>query len=112
MRLPFQYSIFLVLVLLFGCVSGATVITGTVRTPIEINDVKIYAEPPQKYEVIAIVDAFGSALTIQQTYKQEIEELKKRAAEVGANGLLITTTTGGLPGAPKFSGKAIYVPKE
>lgn len=117
--------IFLFCAVLFGCASGTIIITGTPRTAIDPYYVTMYAEAPAKYEVIGIVSASSDmGWTEQDCVNYAIEELKKQAAKIGANGVLIekigTDNSGGfvtsgvyIPVTAKtISGKAIYVPKD
>jgi hypothetical protein len=121
---------------LFGCASGTVLLTAPPRNPIDLAQVKIYREAPEAYEVIGMVEAFSEAGTSkEQTQGFALVELKKQAAKIGANGVIInsideepvsyTMPTAG-PSAYKgggsgrtlagrktgiaLSGKAIYVP--
>jgi len=70
--------------------SGSILITGTPRTPIAIEEVTLYTSPPSNYEVIGIVNASSDAGWSQQgSLDYAVEHLKKEAANVGANGVLI-----------------------
>ena len=87
---------------------------------------KLYLEAPKTYEGIGIVNASSDAgWTEQGSVDYAIEELKKQAAKLGANGVLIASTgeqtstiiggygTGYLYAVPvtakTVSGKAIFV---
>ena len=80
-----------------ACYPVSHVIIGETRTPIEYTDVKVYIDYPDNYEKIAIVEA-GSDLAIkdisidithQQKTNKALERLKKEAALLGANGIVI-----------------------
>lgn len=78
--------------LVAGCASGSALVTGTRRAPIEPEAVKIYLEPPGQYETIAVVEAAsGSGLTKQGSLDYATAELRKQAAKLGANGVLLQT---------------------
>jgi hypothetical protein len=92
------------LVLTVGaCASGSAIVTGTTRAPISLEQVKIYLEPPADFEVIGLVNASSdSGWTEQGSQDYAIKELKKQAAKLGANGVLLiasgektTTAVGG-----------------
>ena len=86
----------LALVPLAGCQSGSITVTGTARPPIQEVDVQVYAEPPAEYEVIALLEsAPGSGWSQQAQRDSAIQDLKRKAASVGANGILITGSTHG-----------------
>jgi hypothetical protein len=75
-----------------ACVSSHIMI-GQARPPISPDDVKIYFHPPEtKYEEIALIDTSskgGFGMTAQGKTDVVIKRLKKEAAELGANGVLL-----------------------
>jgi hypothetical protein len=78
---------------LLGCASGSTIVTGTPRAPIAPERVKFYLDPPERFEVIGLVSASSDAgWTEQGSVDYAIQELKKQAAKVGANGVLLVST--------------------
>jgi hypothetical protein len=79
-------------VLLASCSTSSHVLVGTARSPISPDLVKVYTQPPAKYEQIAILNANSSgsmALTSQQNMDKAIERMKAEAAKLGANGILL-----------------------
>lgn len=79
--------------LLIGCTltRGSSVVVGKVRPPINPESVKLYTTLPAKYEQVALVSAdsrndFASA---QNLTDAAINRLKREAARVGANGILL-----------------------
>lgn len=85
--------LFLCLLTWVGCATGSSIVTGTVRPAINSNDVKLYLDPPVEYETIGIVDASSEVkFSSQAATDRTIKELKKQAAKIGANGILITNT--------------------
>ena len=114
--------VLLIATLLVACASGSSVITGKVRAPIDPSRVQIYSEKPEGSDVIGIVSASSDAgWTEQGSLDYAMQELKSRAAKIGANGVLIenvgTATSGfimagnvAIPVSAKtISGKAIFV---
>ena len=109
-----------------GCAEGTTVVTGVTRAAISVEQVQLYTQPPQgSYQVIALVNArSGNGWTDQQSIDYAIGELKNQAADVGANGVILSqpsSQTGGfimtdyalIPyDEQKISGTAIYVPSQ
>jgi len=91
---------------------------------------KLIIEDPKKYEVIGIVKASSdSGWTAQQEMDYAIAELKKQAAKLGANGVILLSSgeksseAAGFTGSSGMmyfssvekastSGKAIYVIEE
>ncbi|MBI3398728.1 MAG: hypothetical protein HY026_05800 [Deltaproteobacteria bacterium] len=143
--------ILVIILLLAGCASGSVIITGNKRPPICLpiqqnmsesaqaerraclETIKLYSQEPKEYEVIGFVEATGkSGWTKQDKTNYAVKKLKELAAEIGANGVLLTSlgdkhamVGGAMPmyggGAimyaapvdqPSISGKAIYVIKE
>jgi len=117
--------LFFFLIVLFGCATGSTIITGNARSAIAPDEVKIYLDPPSQYEVIGLVEASSDVeLSSQAAQDRVINELKNRAAKIGANGVLLTNagsrTSGGYYSFGVFyageaktaQGQAIYVIRE
>lgn len=86
-------GIALALLIPSGCVltRGSHVIIGTPRPATNPAEVKLYTTLPEKYEQIAIVsaDSRHDFVTDQTLTNAAIERLKKEAAKVGANGILL-----------------------
>lgn len=76
-----------------ACASGSVIVTGKPRAPIAPEKVKIYLEPPAAFEVIGLVNASSDAgWTEQGSLDYAVEELKKQAAKLGANGVLLVSS--------------------
>jgi len=104
-----------------ACASGSAIVIGTKRPPIALEQVKLYLEPPASFEVIGLVTASSDAGWSEQgSVDYAVEELKKQAAALGANGLLLssavgseTTMVGKIPVTAKtVQGKAIFVKEQ
>jgi hypothetical protein len=78
---------------LTGCVSSQAVVVGRARPAISPDQVQIYLQPPEsKYDEIANLSASsrGSfSITTAGKIDIVIERLKKEAAKLGANGILL-----------------------
>ena len=79
---------------LAGCASSSQVVLiGTARPAISPDQVKIYLEPPEgTYEQIANLAASSEgsfAITAAGKMDEVVERLKRQAAKLGANGLLL-----------------------
>ena len=80
-----------------ACYPVSHVIVGETQTPIDYTDVKVYTDYPDNYEEIAIMEASSDLsykdLSIEFTHQQKtnkaLERLKKEAASLGANGVVI-----------------------
>src|SRR5262245_49022452 len=106
-----RLAILVLACMVIGCASGSVVLTGTKRSPIAPAEVKLFSTPPQKYEVIGIVKASSEmGLTEQGSMDFALKELKKQAAAIGANGILLRTVGIGGSETQSVAGDAIYVP--
>jgi hypothetical protein len=111
----------LVVILVVGCTltRGSSVLVGKKRAPIDPSVVKLYLEPPAKYEQVAILsaDARNAFASEQNLTDNTIERLKREAAALGANGILlqgfgnfqagttgVATVNPGYPGTPIVTG--------
>jgi hypothetical protein len=76
-----------------GCASTEVVVVGQARPAISPDRVQIYLQPPEtEYDQIANLTATsGGSLAISGAAKIDkvIERLKKEAAKLGANGILL-----------------------
>ncbi len=121
--------VLIAVLMISSCASGSYILTGQKRDPIDATLVKLYTEPPQQYEVIAIVNASSdSGWTQQGDMDYAVAEIKEQAAKLGANGIILIGTgetsstavktyrSGAIhtvsSTAQTVSGKAIYVTKE
>jgi len=102
-------TVIFVCAVLFGCVAGSSIVTGNVRPAISENEVKIYIDPPTQYETIGIVEA-SSAVEFSRQAAQDrvINQLKSRAAKLGANGVLLTNTGSQSSGTTGFWSNGIF----
>ena len=91
---------FLIVIFYFGCIPVSHIIVGETREPVDPSSVELYLDYPQEYEKIALIDA-GSNFAFkdpaflfdwQSKMDKVIERLKIKAAELGANGILILNT--------------------
>tara|TARA_S200000501_G_scaffold221167_1_gene207509 strand:+ start:316 stop:735 length:420 start_codon:yes stop_codon:yes gene_type:complete len=89
--------LFLSFFLVKSCYPVSHVIIGEKQTPLDFNDVKVYHDYPDNYEKIAIIEASSDIaikdlsieFTDQKKTNKALERLKKEAASLGANGIVI-----------------------
>lgn len=77
---------------LAGCASTNHVMTGTARPPITPDQVKVYWQPPARFEKIALLDATAHSAFVpggQKTVDKVVERLRAAAAKLGANGVIV-----------------------
>lgn len=87
-----QFSFLIAVLLLVGCTTGSALVTGTKRDPIDPSQVAIYRSVPDtKFEYIGIVKSEAEeVLSQQEALDRAAEELKKQAAKIGANGIILS----------------------
>lgn len=84
----------LILSVITGCtiVDSSAIVTGNTRSPILVEEVRIYRIAPDHFEEIAIV--FSSAghdfKKNSSLMNSAIQRLKEEAAKLGANGVLLS----------------------
>jgi hypothetical protein len=82
----------LVLAALLAACSTSSIVVGKTRPETKPDDVKIYLDPPHKFENIAIVQADSNGsfrFSAQGKIDAALGRAKREAARLGANGLLI-----------------------
>ena len=93
----FKLLLLLSLFVTIACYPVSHVIIGDTQAPIDYTNVKTYSDYPDTYEKIAIIEAssdlafkdFSIEFTHQQKTNKALERLKKEAASLGANGIVI-----------------------
>lgn len=107
----FRFSILIVLLLaIAGCSTGSHIIVGEVKPSLDPKIVKLYLAPPSEYEVIGIVEASSDVeFSTQAAQDRAIEELKKQAAKIGANGVLLQST-GNQTSTSGYYSAGVYYP--
>lgn len=110
---------FLLLVIaavLTACASGSALVTGQTRPEIaDHTAVSILTEMPEGAEEIAIVKASSdSGWTQQDSLDYAVDELKKQAAKVGANAVVLTgrDTSSQTVGVPVYGGGTVVSSSE
>lgn len=78
---------------LSGCViqRGSHIRTGEYRQPTSIESVQLYYQEPTQFKVLGMVTGEGSHAFVSDQHRMNkaIERMKKEAAALGANGVLI-----------------------
>ena len=83
--------------ILKSCYPVSHIIIGETQAPINYNNVKVYYDYPDVYKKIAIIEAssdiafkdFSIEFTHQQKTNKALDRLKKEAASLGANGIVL-----------------------
>lgn len=84
------FCLFSFSVIALGCASGSILVTGTTRTPTLPSQIVLYTTPPPEYELIGSINASSDAgLNLKGSLNYAVKRLKKEAAKVGANGVII-----------------------
>lgn len=88
-----------------GCATGTHIVTGIPRQSLKPSQVIIYQVPPAKFEVVGIVNATSPG-KFQHNMDDAVNELKKQAAEIGANGIILGNVMPGSESVGVASGNA------
>ena len=102
-------AIFILLTISTSCATGSSIITGQAKPAIDPSLVKIYLTPPEEHEVIGLVEA-SSEIELSRQWAQDrvINELKERAARIGANGVILQGTGSKSSGTTGYYSNGIY----
>jgi hypothetical protein len=98
------------LMLAAGCASSSYIITGRARPTISAELVKVYAAAPTNSEVIGTVSVTNPSGFSHYLNHPETEMLKKEAAQLGANGIIIGADSAQIIVGYQVSAVAIFVP--
>ena len=109
MKLSFAIAL-AVAAVLAGCTTPSAVIVGTPRPALAVEAVRVYDTAPPGAEVIARISAVGQGLTYNGAAQNALAVLKKRAAALGANGLVIDTSEQRIWEGHLISARAVFVP--
>ena len=109
-------GMFIIFTLLSGCSTSSRQIVGEKRTPLDSSEVQIYRAKPLEYEQIAFIQASSKnslAFSDEAMQKVIIERLKKEAAALGANGIILNQTeeqvTGSIGSGTGVSGRNVGI---
>lgn len=100
-----------------ACAAGSGIVTGQKRPPTDPKQVKLLLQPPQNHEVVGMVESRSiGGFTDQDKQNYALEELKKQAASIGANAIVLTgsgaeSATGGSFIKQPYGG-GIFVPNQ
>lgn len=86
-----SFLIIAAIIVTAGC-STSSIVVGKERPPLDPSQVKVYLSPPAHYEEIALIssnNAGGSPFGEQAKINTVINRMKKEAARLGANGILL-----------------------
>lgn len=78
--------------LIAACANSAMLLVGSTRPPITASQVKLYTQPPPLFEEVAILNESSRSVLKpggQPAIDKLIARLKKRAAKLGANGIIL-----------------------
>lgn len=86
--------------LLGGCATTSHTMLGPAMPAVAPEQVRVYTTPPPKYREIALVEAASGPLTYGEQNKLDavIAKLRREAAALGANGLLLQGVSNGMRG--------------
>jgi len=77
--------------LLAGCASTSKVMIGHTHPATTPDQVRIYSQPPPRYQEVALLETQSGGFTYGEQHKTDevLANLKKEAAALGANGVIL-----------------------
>ena len=89
----------LCLATLAGCASTSQVMLGHARPAIAVEQVRVYSQPPPRYQEVALLETASGPFTYGEQNKMDsvLTKLRTAAARLGANGVLLQAS-GNAPG--------------
>jgi hypothetical protein len=91
-----KHLLLAVSILLTACTSSDAIMTGDARAKTSPESVRVYLRHPERFESIALITATSNKTPSRNANKaRALSELKEKAAELGANGLVLTQADGG-----------------
>lgn len=94
---------------LISCATGSIIITGKTRPAITPSEVSLYLDPPERFETIGIIEASSDIEFSRQAAQDRVmNKLKSKAAEVGANGVLLLDTGSKQSGSTGYISNGVY----
>jgi len=99
-----------VLIVITGCASSSHKVTGTLAPATSWDEIKVYYSLPANAKVIGTIyaDSFSGA-TYEQASGDALDKLKREAAKLGANGIVINPSDDKVLSGAELDGKAIFV---
>ena len=91
-----------------ACTTSSHIITGKARSAIRVDQVQVYSQAPTGSEEIALLTVDSSGWTTQGEKDQAVARLKKEAASLGANGVLIVNLGSETSGAIASSQSGVW----
>jgi hypothetical protein len=113
MKIKTLFAVAVCAAFLAGCASSAVVV-GQVRPAISPAQVKLYLNPPKKFEQVALLESSSKAswaVSDQGKTDVVIQRLKEEAAKIGANGILLSglgSQSAGSVGTASLSGNTAF----
>jgi hypothetical protein len=90
----------LFLALLSGCATTSHAMLGPARAPLSPEQVQVYSTPPARYLEIALLETASGPFTYGEQNKMDsvLAKLRREAARLGANGILLQGVGNGYRG--------------
>lgn len=87
-----RFAIICMAVATIAACASSHVMVGTARAPIKPDQVKVYLQAPANYETVALLEASdlgANGFSAQSRMNKVMKRLKKEAASMGANGIVL-----------------------
>lgn len=103
-----KHLLVILAIMLAACTSSDVIMTGDKRPATSPAAVKVYLRHPENFDSIALITATSNTTPSRIGNKERaLNELKEKAAALGANGIVLTQADGGESPRP-FIGSTTY----
>ncbi|MGV8960298.1 MAG: hypothetical protein ACOH1V_07905 [Stenotrophomonas sp.] len=86
---------FALVTLATGCTSADAIMTGNSHPPTDPSQVRVFLRQPASFDSIGLITATSNSTPIRSKNKtRALNELREKAAELGANGIILTQDNG------------------
>ena len=82
------------------------------HSPVDPATVKVYTEMPEGAETLGILGESKYSIHKQKAMDDLLLQVKKEAAELGANGIIINSQDSGVLTGTSITATAIFVPRK
>jgi hypothetical protein len=100
------------LLVVAGCATDSDVITEEIHQPVDPATVKVYTTMPEGAEPIGVVGDSKYSIHTHRALDAVLLKVKRDAAELGANGIIITSQDSSIVTGTSITATAIFVPRK
>jgi hypothetical protein len=100
------------LLIVAGCATDSDINTADIRQPVDPGTVKVYTTMPEGAETLGVVAESKFSIHREKALDAVLLKVKRDAAELGANGIIINSQDSNAVSGVSISATAIFVPRK